>query len=183
MRVCLFSCVMILSACGSESDGTEPAEPAATEPAAAPEPAAVEAPAEEPPPPQPEAMGAPRIGPMDLPTPEGTGPAREAKAAYRAMLTAYRDGDAEAYFDSYADTVRCYYGREDHPRSAIRHSRARVDALARNARIRSSHEGYPQRAHYLERGVVSATDEEVELVDSGWTGTGVYDPHVVFHRK
>ena len=98
--------------------------------------------------------------------------------AYRRLLTAYRDGDADGYFGGYAETLRCFHGRSPYRRSGI--ERARRAALAGNAAGAPDH---PAHARSLEMRVMTASEDEVQLVDYGWTGTGAGDSTVVFHQK
>ena len=101
-----------------------------------------------------------------------------ALVAYRTLLTAYRDGDADAYMAGYAPTLRCFHGEESVPRARLRSARA--SALTSNREARDPRR---MRARPLELRVFSSTEDEVELVDYGWTGRGAADEDTIFHQK
>lgn len=140
-------------------------------------------------PPPTHAEPAPTAEPSPPPTPavpEGAGatapsepPALEtepALVAYRTALTALRRGDPSGYFGAFADPLECFHGRRDVPLARVRQSREPIV-------LGNAGEDNPWRARPLTLRVTSATPDEVELVDYGWSGRASTDPQTIFHAK
>lgn len=156
-----------LTGCGS----SEPASPAPTPAVTPPSTPAEPAPAPTPtptaaPPPTPEVSSVPTS-------------ARTPEAAYEAQRAAYERGDDAAYFGAYAETLTCFFGQANVPRAEVA-SRRSAEVIANRPPL--AEETRAARIESLEVRRVRFTDDEVELVDHGWTGHGG-TADVTFHAK
>jgi hypothetical protein len=101
-----------------------------------------------------------------------------ARNAYEAALAAFERGDSDAYFGAFAPTLECFHGQTSVAANEVRRERERLVHENENA-----DEYHRKFVHPIELRVASATEDQVELVDYGWTGQGAGDAHTVFHQK
>jgi hypothetical protein len=90
-------------------------------------------------------------------------------AAYRAVVAAFNRRDRAAYFAGFADTLRCYYGRADVPRSSLERSRLQAGERGVLAAAQLS--------------VLARSDGELALLDRGFFSEDPGSARQTLHEK